>query len=155
MRKTVAVFLLAVFAFQGIVWAGLGSDKTLYVGGTVKDLEDLTEGKSSAKGEKVFVFEYAGGKLEIPYDRVNSLEYGQKAGRRVGAAVLVSPYLLFSKKRKHFLTINYLDDDDKQQAVVFELGKNIVRVTLASMEARTGRKVEYQDAEARNSGRGN
>lgn len=155
MKRSIAVLISVIFLLNAALWAGLGSDKTLYVGGTVKDLKDLTEGKSSAKGEKMFVFEYAGGKLEIPYDRVNSLEYGQKAGRRVGAAVLVSPYLLFSKKRKHFLTINYLDDDDKQQAIVFELGKNIVRVTLASMEARTGRKVEYQDAEARNSGRGN
>ena len=155
MKKSIAVFLSVFLLFEAAVWAGLGSDKTLYVGGTVKDLKGLTEGKSSTADEKVFVFEYSGGKLEIPYDRVNSLEYGQKAGRRVGAAVLVSPYLLFSKKRKHFLTINYLDSDDKQQAVVLELGKNIVRVTLASMEARTGRKVEYQDAEARNSGRGN
>ncbi|MGH9670876.1 MAG: hypothetical protein ACRD3A_12300 [Terriglobales bacterium] len=155
MKRSIAVLISVVFLLNAMLWAGLGSDKTLYVGGTVKDLKDMTEGKSSAKDEKVFVFVYEGGRLEIPYDRVNSLEYGQKAGRRVGAAVLVSPYLLFSKKRKHFITINYLDDDDKQQAVVLELGKNIVRVTLASLEARTGRKVEYQDEESRNSGRGN
>lgn len=40
---------------------------------------------------------------------------------------------------------------------MFELGKDVVRVTLATLEARTGRKIEYEDEdeEARNSGRGN
>jgi hypothetical protein len=155
MRKPVAVLLLLVFVLEVPVWAGLGSDKTLYVGGTVKGLTERTEGKSSAKDEKVFVFQYSGGKLEIPYERINSLEYGQKAGRRIGVAIAVTPIALLSKKRKHYVTIGYLDDDDKQQAAVFELGKNVVRVTLASLEARTGKKVDYQDDEARKSGRGN
>lgn len=108
----------------------------------------------STSDEKVFVFE-GNDKLSIPYDRVNSLEYGQKAGRRLGLAIVVTPLALFSKKRKHYLTIGYQDENDKQQAAVFELGKNIVRVTLAALQARTGRKVEYQDEEARKSGLGN
>jgi hypothetical protein len=86
---------------------------------------------------------------------MNSLEYGQKAGRRVGLAIAVSPLALLSKKRKHFLTVNYLDDTEKQQAVVLELGKDIVRTTLATLEARSGRKIEYQDEEARKSSKGN
>ncbi len=154
MRKTAAVVVMAL-ALQAPLHAGLGSDKTLYVGGTVKGLAERTEGKSSAKDEKVFIFTYGANKLEIPYERVNSLEYGQKAGRRVGVAIAVTWVALFSKKRKHYLTIGYLDEDDKQQAAVFELGKNVVRVTLASLEARTGKKVDYQDDEARKSGRGN
>jgi hypothetical protein len=86
---------------------------------------------------------------------VDSLEYGQKAGRRVGVAIMVSPIALFSKKRKHFLTISWKDDADKQQAAVFEIGKEIIRTELASLEARTGRKIEYQDDEARKSSKGN
>ena len=69
-------------------------------------------------------------------------------------AILVSPIALFSKKRKHFLTINFMDENDKQQAAVIELGKYVVRVTLASLEARTGKKIEYQDEEARKSSKG-
>ena len=155
MRKAVAIAIITLFVLEIPLWAGLGSDKTLYVGGTVKGLAERTEGKSSAKDDKVFVFAYGGNKLEIPYDRINSLEYGQKAGRRVGVAIAVTWVALFSKKRKHYMTIGYLDDNDKQQAAVFELGKNVVRVTLASLEARTGKKVDYQDDEARKSGRGN
>ncbi len=103
----------------------------------------------------MFVFSYQGGELKIPYDRVNDLEYGQKAGRRLGLALTISPWLLLSKKRKHFPTVGYQDENDKQQAAVFELGKDIVRTTLASLEARTGKKIDYQDEEARKSSKGN
>lgn len=156
MKRSSAAVLVVVFMLETMLWAGLGSDKTMYVGGTVGTIKQGQEGKSSANDDKAFVFEYGkGGKLTIPYDKVDSLEYGQKAGRRVGVAFMVNPIFIFSKKRKHFLTIGYTDENDKQQAVVLELGKDIIRVTLASMEARTGKKIEYQDAEARNSGRGN
>ncbi|MBZ5648057.1 MAG: hypothetical protein LAN37_12625 [Acidobacteriia bacterium] len=155
MKKAVALSLACLFVFEALAWAGLDSKKAMYVGGTVNSIKEGTEGASSAKDEKVFTFTYSGGKLEIPYEKVNSLEYGQKAGRRVGVAIAVTWIALFSKKRKHYLTIGYKDAQDKQQAAVFELGKDIVRVTLASLEARTGQKVEYQDEEARNSGRGN
>ncbi len=153
--KKLASLVLMFTLFAEVCWAGLGSDKTMYVGGTVNTIKEGTEGKSSAKDDKSFVFQYKGGQLAIPYDRVDSLEYGQKAGRRVGVAVAVTVFALFSKKRKHYLTMGWKDQDDKQQAAVFELGKDVIRVTLASLEARTGRKVEYQDDEARKSGRGN
>ena len=68
---------------------------------------------------------------------------------------MINPLFIFSKKRKHFLTIGYKEEGDKQQAAVFELGKDVIRVTLASLEARSGRKIEYQDEEARKSGSGN
>ena len=38
--------------------------------------------------------------------------------------------------------------------MVFELGKDMVRTTLAIMEARTGKKIQYQDEEARKAGKG-
>ncbi|MFB3917086.1 MAG: hypothetical protein ACE14M_10180 [Terriglobales bacterium] len=154
MRKPASIVLLIALAVE-VCWAGLGSDKTMYKGGTVNTIKEGTEGKSSAKDEKNFVFEYKKGKLVIPYERIDSLEYGQKAGRRVGTAFLVSPVFIFSKKRKHYLTIGYTDEKDKQQAVVLELGKDVIRVTLASLEARTGRKIDYQDEEARKNGHGN
>lgn len=154
MIRAIAI-VAALCCFSSISWAGLGSKDTAYIGGTINSIKENTEGKSSATNEKTFSFQYKGGNLLIPYDRIDSLEYGQKAGRRIGVAIMVSPIALLSKKRRHFLTISYLDDAEKQQAAVFELGKDVVRVTLASLEARSGRKIEYQDEEARKSGRGN
>jgi hypothetical protein len=154
-NRLVAAAFAILFVFELPLFARLGSSNTMYVGGTITAIKAGTEGKSSAADEKVFTFEYPGGKLAIPYDRMNSLEYGQKAGRRLGLAIVINPAFILSKKRKHYLTVGYLDDNDKQQAAVFELGKSVVRVTLATLEARSGRKIEYEDAEARNSGKGN
>jgi hypothetical protein len=155
MRRLIAATLVAMLVLCTVAEAGLDSKKTMYVGGTVTNIKERTEGTSSTNDEKVFMFTYKGGDLKIPYDRVNDLEYGQKAGRRIGLAIAISPWLLLSKKRKHFLTVGYQDENDKQQAAVFELGKDIVRTTLASLEARTGKKIDYQDEEARKSSKGN
>jgi len=38
--------------------------------------------------------------------------------------------------------------------MVFELPKSVVRQMLVSLEAKTGRRVEYQDEEARKAGKG-
>lgn len=155
MKKFVSIAILLALMLDTLAWAGLGSDKAMYVGGTLNQIKENTEGKVSATAPTVFTFNYKGGSVSIPYDHVNDLEYGQKAGRRLGLAIVVNPLLFFSKKRRHFLTVGYQDGDGKQQAAVFELGKDTVRVTLATLEARTGRKIEYEDEEARNSGRGN
>jgi hypothetical protein len=69
-------------------------------------------------------------------------------------AVLISPVLLLAKSRRHFVTIGYLDEAGKQQALVFRVEKGDIRSVLASLEARTGRRIEYQDNEARKAGKG-
>lgn len=155
MKKSIMLFVVLSMLLPMLALAGVGSKNTVYVGGTVNSLKEGTEGKSSTADEKTFVFQAKNQQLVIPYSSIDGLEYGQKAGRRVAMAILISPFALFSKKRKHFLTINYIDSNEKQQAVVLELGKDVVRTTLASLEARTGRKIEYQDEEARNSSKGN
>lgn len=154
MKKLVALIVACVLSLDLAAFAGLGSDKAAYIGGTENQIKEGTEGASSAKDEKKFTFEYKGGSLGIPYEQINDLEYGQKAGRRVGLAIAVSPWLLLSKKRRHFLTIGWKDEKDTQHAAVFELGKSITRTTIATLEARTGKKVDYQDDEARKSGLG-
>ena len=110
-------------------------------------------GEVSARGDQAFLFRYDDGELRIPYGQVNLLEYGQKAGRRLALAIAVSPLFLLSKRHRHYLTIGFMDADGRQQAAVFELGKKIVRSTLSGLEARTGRRVEYENEEARTAAR--
>ena len=154
MKRSIALFLVCLIALDFAAFGGLGSDKTAYIGGTENQIKDGAEGESSAKDEKLFAFTFKSGKLEIPYDQIDDLEYGQKAGRRLALALTISPWLLLSHKRKHFLTVGWKDAQDKQHAAVFELGKSVVRTTIATLEARTGKKVEFQDDEARKSGMG-
>ena len=82
------------------------------------------------------------------------LEYGQKVSRRYIEAVIISPVFLLAKRRTYFLTIGYTDAAGKQQAMVFQVGSKEIRPILVSLEARSGRRVEYQDDEARKSGKG-
>jgi hypothetical protein len=61
--------------------------------------------------------------------------------------------LLLSKSRKHFVTLGYTGSEGQQQALVFQVEKGDIRTVLASLEARTGRRIEYQDDEARKGNR--
>jgi hypothetical protein len=81
--------------------------------------------------------------------KIDTVEYGQQASRRYAAAVLISPILLLSKERKHFVTVGFVDGQGDRQAVVFRVDKEDIRAVLAALEARTGRRIEYQDDEAR------
>jgi hypothetical protein len=82
------------------------------------------------------------------------VEYGQKVDRRYVSAAVISPLFLLAKKREHFLTIGFQDDDGHQQALIFRVNKNDIRTALVSLEARTGQQVQYQDDEARKAGKG-
>ena len=145
----VLVTLCALNLLTPVTLEAVDGDKAQYIGGTVVGLQEKAEAKLVTSSEAQLAFD-AGkkGTLMVPYTAVQSLEYGQKAGRRVAVAVLVSPLALFSKKRNHYLTITYKDGAEKEQAAVFELGKDIVRTVLKVLEVRTGKDIEFQDAEA-------
>jgi hypothetical protein len=142
----VALFCLALGA------RGLG-EHAEYVGGTITQIPTGCHGTVQATDERFFVF-YSGKAIwRVPYEKINLVEYGEKVDRRYIAAVLISPLFLLAKKRQHFLTVGYSDEEDRQQAMIFKIGKDDIRATLVVLEARTGRKVEYQDEDARKSGK--
>ena len=120
-----------------------------YIGGTVDGLPTGTSGRLEVTGPAHLTFANKRQKVEVPYPKINLLEYGQKADRRYLAAVLISPIFLLSKKRDHFLTIGYADSGGQQQALVLKVEKHDLRSVLASLEARTGIRVTFQDNEAR------
>ncbi len=169
LKRAILLSLCFCLFLPSVALAGLGSKKTAYQGGTTKDKDfpgakGPVEGNLNTSGEDALKFEYKWSKAAkvygIPYKDFIDIEYGQKAGRRVGAsigtALLLGPiglFLLFSKKRRHFVTIGY-KEGDKEQVAVFELGKDIVRTTLPILEARSGKKIEYQDEEAKKASKG-
>lgn len=156
--RTLAFALCLILVFVPSAYA-LGGKKAAYIGGTALDFKGAknnVEGTLDLEDAKELRFNHkfvkGGGMYAIPWDKIIDIEYGHKTGRRVGAAVatalLISPvglFLLFSKKRKHFVTVGYTDADGKEQVAVFELGKDIVRTALPILEARSGKKIEYQE----------
>ena len=171
MKRLVAFsIIISLFSTSTIFALGLDGKKAAYQGGTAKEkyfpgTKKPVEGTLNLENANELKFEYVLNKSKssysIPFDQIIDIEYGQKAGRRVGAAVatalLISPiglFLLFSKKRKHFITIGYKGAEGKEEVAVFELGKDIVRTTLPILEARSGKKLTYQDEEAKKSSKG-
>lgn len=148
----VIALALCLAVVPASLWA-VDGNKAAYIGGTLTDIKEKAEAPLVTTNDTAIVFDAKKhGKVDIPYGAITSLEYGQKAGRRVAVAVMVSPLALFSKKRNHYLTISFTDLQGKEQAAVFELGKDIVRTTLKVIETRSGKTIEYQDEDARKSG---
>ena len=145
-------FAISTNAVSSPLQAGVPARKATYRGGTIAQLEISQDGELSLESGDQLVFNAGSSAFEVSYSSIRGIEYGQNAGRRLGLAIAVSPLFLLSKKRKHFLTIHFVDARGDSQAVVFELGKKIVRTTLAALEARTGLQVEYEDEEARKAG---
>jgi len=137
-----------------VLAAGGDGGRAEYVGGTVSEIPAGCGGKVQALDAQYFVFYSKSARFRVPYDKINLLEYGQKVDRRYLAAVLVSPLFLLAKKRQHFLTVGYEDEENQQQALIFKVDKDDIRAILVSLEARTGRKVEFQDDDARKGGKG-
>jgi len=123
------------------------------LGTTVPDFPTKCDVRVDISGDQEILFVTRWLTLHVPYDKVDSLEYGQHVGRRYAEAVLISPLFLLCKTRKHYVTVSYLDAKGRQQALVLQVGKGDVRAVLAELEAKTGRRVEYTDDAARG-GRG-
>jgi hypothetical protein len=126
--------------------------RTELIGSTVPSISAKSSAQLDLSEMGALVLHSSREEVRIAYARINTLEYGQNVSRRFVAAALISPVLLLSKSRKHFITIGYTDTEDKQQALVFRVDKTDVRGLLASLEARTGRRIEYQDNDARKGG---
>ncbi len=149
MKKTriAVLFVCAAAVAQGA--AAVDRGKAVYVGGTLAGVAEKTEGPIDLKGEEALVFRAKSGETRIPWAGIDSIEYGQKVGHRVKTAILLTPLALFSKNRRHYVTLAWKDADQKDQAAVFEFDKNDIRPALASLKARSGKEVAYQDEQAK------
>jgi hypothetical protein len=146
--------------------AGIPKDKAQYSGGTIPSIPVGTIGPLTTTDPQSLVFHWnkngknAAESWSIPYKAITSLAYGQHAGRRVGAAVawgvttlgIMALPILFSKKRRHYLTIEYKDDKGQEQAAIFQVGKEAICPVLTTLEVRSGQKVQYENEEARKAG---
>jgi hypothetical protein len=150
MKLSVVILL----GLSSLLQAGENGSRVLYVGGTVPGVRNKSSARIGLLDDEALKLDLKGDSLVIPYKDVSTLEYGLRVSRRYVEAVLLSPIFLVAKRKTHFLTIGYMDSNGKQQAVVLEVNKDDIRALLVSLEARTGKVVEYQDDEARKAGKG-
>lgn len=151
-RAVLPILLLAPAAAR----AGVGKKEVRYLGGVWTDVREGTEGKIRLEDDAaVFVFD--GRRYKLPYSSITSLEYGQKVGRRVGATIgwgattlgIAALPMLLSKKRRHFATIGYTDEQGKPQGLVVEFGKEINRSAMKMLSLKSGKEIEFESEKAR------
>jgi hypothetical protein len=150
--RVVSLMLLLALACAPSPAARPGS-AVEYLGGTLPSLSPRTPGWLVTTDPISLVFYTKKSMIRVPYERINELEYGQRADRRILEGVLLSPLFVLTKKRDHYVTVGFELEDGQQQALLFRVDKDDVRSLLVSLEARTGRKVSYQDDEARKAGK--
>ena len=158
-RRLLPAVAIALASVLTTVVFAVGKDEALYLGGTLRDfppgskLRNVT-GRLNTSSASDFVFEAGrAGSLSIPYSAIVSLEYGFEPGRRgqtPTARLLLIPWDMtdqFTANPHYLLTLVYQDSSGMEQTVVFELGQNLPRVTLETLERHTRKKVEFQNVE--------
>lgn len=146
--RVVAFAVLIVLVVPDVLLA-LGSKKAMYAGGTLPDVPEKLEGTVAITqpDDLVFVADKGGTRIVIPWGAIEDLEYGQRVSRRWKTAVFLTVFALFSRGRKHYVTITYKTSAG-DQAAIFEFGKEVIRPTLAALKARSGKKLKCQDKDA-------
>lgn len=143
-----------LLALSSLLLARDTGSRVLYVGGTVPGVANKSAARIDIHGDDALKLIVKDNSFSVAYKDVTTLEYGMRMSRRYVEAALISPMFLLGKKKTHFLTIGYADAAGNQQAMVLQVGKDDIRVLLVSLEARTGKVVEFQDEEARKAGKG-
>lgn len=107
-------------------------------GGTVKG----TLFFDNEKKQVSFLQESGSPAVAIKYDTIKTMMYEKASKPRYAAAVLVSPLFLLSHGKKHYLTIQYTDENSEGKYAIVHLDKSNAREAIACAEAQTGVKVE-------------
>ncbi len=141
MKNIATVLVLAFFNTAAI---GQITFKKVQTRTTFGAAEQGNKGKIVMDGKQIRFAKNNGAEyFTIPTDVVSELFYSRVSGRRIGAAILVTPFLLFSKGRKHYLTITFNDGAELVGAVEFKLHKSNYRGALRTAEQVTGQTMRY------------
>ena len=151
--RHIPISLMLGIACGCVIAGGFGFEAE-YLGGTLPTLAPNTGGTILTTDPISFIFKTKQATIRIPFGRIHQIEYGQKVDRRVLEAFLLSPLFVLSKKRAHFVSIGFEGEDGRLEALVLRVDKKAVRTVLVSLEARSGRKITFQDEEARRAGKG-
>ena len=111
-----------------------GSKKGETVGGTLRF--------DTTKKEVEFVDKKGNPDLSVKYDSIKSMLYERTAKPRYTEGFLLAWPLLFTKSKKHYLTIQYADAAGAGKFAIIHLDKSNFREAVDRAESETGKKVE-------------
>ena len=143
--------VLLCLAWTGNICAATPFGKVEYLPPKV---EGNKHGSDPIKGQVIFdkekkavEFQNEGGQqiVSIPYDKIKSILYEKTSRPRYAEAILISPFFLFSKTKKHFLTFQYTDEKGEGKFVMLHLDKSNAMDIVNTAEADTGQKVTREE----------
>ncbi|MGB7600774.1 MAG: hypothetical protein WBM24_10755 [Candidatus Sulfotelmatobacter sp.] len=150
MKKLIVVVLC--LAIPGMVFAGDGSYKVTYDGGSIPDTKAGTGMKLFIDQNQVRLVKDKTEVITIPASAVTEISYGQDVHRRVGAAIGlavvslgIGALMALTKSKKHFVGLTWADGD-KKGGFAMQCDKNDYRGVLAGLEGVTGKKAVDSDA---------
>jgi hypothetical protein len=91
---------------------GVEGEQVRYAGGTIKILKEGDLGRLDTTSQTTLTFEYSGGKVAIPFEKIDSFEYSQQVARHLGVLPAIAVGLVKRRQRKHFFRISYHEEDN-------------------------------------------
>jgi hypothetical protein len=156
LRKLVSLILcITIYCAALSVYAQGNEFKVRYSGGTLKTetKPDDWGNKLTITSDQIMLDLKDGQKLLIDPKKVNGLSYGKEATRRtktyIGLA-FISPIFLFGllkKNKKHFVGIEYTDNDGKSVALLLQAKNDQYRAVLTALKGITGKEVVTEEKE--------
>jgi hypothetical protein len=141
--RLVVVPIVAILLTPVVLWGQVSFDK-VEIRTSMAAAKEGDEGRLIVDGESIkFVHKKGAEYFTIPTSAVKELFYSRVSGRRIGAAIMVTPLLLFSKGRKHYMTLSFNDKAKLVGAVEFKLHKSNYRPILRAVEEVTKLTMQY------------
>lgn len=134
MKKLAAICLLFVLALPA---RAVEDGQVMYAGGTVPALQAGALGHLNYTSESDLAFEFAANKLLIPYAKIDSFQYTEEVARHLGVLPAMAVGLIRKRQRRHFVRINFRDENNKSQVAVFEVSKRTPQTLLPVLQLRS------------------
>lgn len=87
---------------------------------------------------------YPGYEGIIRYDRMSDLTYSHSKHWRVVSAILLSPVTLFSRRKHHWFSWNYVDDADKKHSIILRIDKKEEKIYRRQVPLLTGLELKTE-----------
>jgi hypothetical protein len=147
-RRAIAAALALLFALSPIAASASGrfAEARLLVPKNDDKVQEIEGVLVSDTGSRLVRFD-TGGRMafEVSYDRIKSIHYEKASKPRYAAGLLLAWPLLFTKSKKHYLTIQYVDQAGQGKFEIVRLDKRNFTMALATLEADTGIKIDRSE----------
>lgn len=133
MRRVLVVLLTLAMAIPSFALEG---SEVAYAGGTISQLKEGAAGSLDMTSSTGLVFNYSGGRLEIPYGRIESYEQTQEVAVHLGVAPAIVVGILKQRRRNHYVRFTFRDGGNQPQVAIFEVAKTLPMVLTPTLLAK-------------------